>query len=141
MLKQFPPYYGIFPYIIMRLAPAIYMQIPIHFIPDDEQWDPVVCRGAHLFNVPLEFFDLSRDERILKEHQGLIDLTRWCKKKVESENKFFQWCLVETSDRCYYFDNDAINESDRIPTGGTLLTQTNEVIAMNRAHYIIEDDE
>ena len=45
---DFPEGYGEFPYIVLRITYAIYMQIPIHFIPEGEIGDPSVQRGTHI---------------------------------------------------------------------------------------------
>ncbi len=45
-------------------------------------------------------------------------------------------CLVEGPESAYYFEGDSVTFSDKIPHGGTLVTQQNKIIAMNVDHYI-----
>jgi hypothetical protein len=45
-------------------------------------------------------------------------------------------CLVEVPKTAYYFDEDEIEFSTSIPSGGALLTQDSKVIAMNVKHYL-----
>jgi hypothetical protein len=45
-------------------------------------------------------------------------------------------CLVEGPKTAYYFDEDEIEFSTSIPSGGALLTQDSKVIAMNVKHYL-----
>lgn len=136
-VSQFPEGYGKFPYISMRVHYAIYMQVPIHLIPEGIKGDCMLQRGTHLTNVPWEDFKIDLDQRIKNHHGRLVALTMWCKEKVETERKkHFNWCLVEAPDRCYYFEGNEMIESDSPPSGGTLLTQENKIIAMNRKHWV-----
>ena len=47
--------------------------------------------------------------------------------------------LVEGPQTAYYFDGDTVAFSEKIPYGGTLVTQQNDIIAMNANHYIEEN--
>ena len=59
------------------------------------------------------------------------------KRKIEADrNKTIRMCLVEGPETSYYFDEDEIEFSTSIPSGGALLTQENKVIAMNVKHYL-----
>lgn len=136
-VSQFPGGYGKFPYIMMRVYHAIYMQVPIHLIPEGVEGDYIKQRGTHLTDVPWDEFKLPLEQRIENQHERLVEVTKWCKHKIETDRKkFFQWCLVEGPQKCYYFEGDDVVFSDQIPWGGTLLTQENVIIAMNRKHWV-----
>ena len=72
-----------------------------------------------------------------KLHGRIIEFCKWYEAKIESDkNKQVRICLVAGSDIAYYFDGDKINFNNSIPSGGTLVTQQNKIIAMNANHYL-----
>ena len=138
--QNFIPGYGHFPYIIMRVSYAIYMQIPIHLIKEGEQGDITTQPGTHLFGVSEEILSLSKEKQIEILHERLLDLTKQIKKKVETERDFEFWiCLVEGEDKAYYLEEDKVRFSTSIPIYGTLITQGNERLAMNMPHYLTKN--
>lgn len=59
------------------------------------------------------------------------------KSKIEADkNREARICLVEGPELAYNFEGDLVTFSDKIPRGGTLITQQNKIIAMNIDHYI-----
>lgn len=131
--------YGQFPYIVVRLLQGIYMQIPIHFIPEGERGDPELQPGTHLNDVPHEVMQLSSEERIRKMHDQLMKLTERIKLKLKADMKNkVRLALVEKKDAVWFFDEDEPVFRTTIPRGGTLVDQQMKVIAMNSDHFLGE---
>jgi hypothetical protein len=129
VLNTFLPGYGIFPYVILKTGHALFMQIPIHI---NKNYDLVKFPGTNITGVSKEVQkDAERFRDLLIEH------TQKMKTKIENDKKIqAQLCLVINASECHYFNNDSIKKSDMIPSGGTLVTQGNRVMTMNREHYI-----
>lgn len=133
--KAFPQGYGHFPYFILKVGHAMYMQIPIHF---NTNGDYNTYPGTHINEISEE--ELNMYSAIPNEalHKKLIEQGSWIKNKIETDRqKPCRLCLVEGPETAYYFDENTISFNQSIPSGGTLLTQQNKVIAMNSKHYII----
>lgn len=126
--------YGKFPYIILKTGYAIFMQIPIHF---NAYGDFVNYPGTSLDGISSELIlEYERDINS-KLHDRLIEHCKWVKSKIEADkNREASICLVEGPKTAYYFDGDKVTFSEKIPYGGTLVTQQNKIIAMNVNHYI-----
>lgn len=126
--------YGKFPYIILKAGYAMFMQIPIHFnINDDFDNYP----GTHIDEISeAELTEYQRD-KTGELHNRLIEHCQRIKDKIETDyNNHCNVCLVEGPETAYYFYKDDINFSTNIPRGGTLLTQDNQILAMNVEHYL-----
>lgn len=132
--KLFINGYGKFPYIILKNGYAIFMQIPIHF---NSNGDFDNNPGTSIDGVSSqEIADYEVDKKS-KLHDRLIAHCKWVKSKIEADkNREARICLVEGPEAAYYFEGDSITFSDKIPHGGTLVTQQNKIIAMNVDHYI-----
>ena len=129
--------YGEFPYIIMQgVELGVYIQIPIHFLKKEEKVDYINKPGTYIHNVDEATLSLSKEEQIALLHDNLISLTKLIKTKVANDRNFPFWlCLVAAKKKAYYFEEDTIKFSKRIPTMGKLLTQELEVIAWKHPHY------
>jgi hypothetical protein len=131
--------YGEFPYIIMQgVELGVYIQIPIHFLKKEEKVDYINKPGTYIHNVDEATLSLSKEEQIALLHDNLISLTKLIKTKVANDRNFpfpFWLCLVAAKKKAYYFEEDTIKFSKRIPTMGKLLTQELEVIAWKHPHY------
>lgn len=128
-LNTFLPGYGIFPYVILKTGFALFMQIPIQI---NKDYDLVKFPGTYINNV---FEEVQKDTEQFRDL--LIEHTQKMKTKIEKDKKIqAQLCLVMNASEGHYFSNDTITKSNIIPTGGTLVTQGNVVMAMNREHYI-----
>jgi len=138
--RNFIAGYGHFPYIDMHVSYAIYMQIPIHLIKEGEKGDITTQPGTHLFGVSEEVFNLSQEKQIEILHERLLDLAKQIKRKIENDRDFEFWiCLVEGENKAYYLEDDNVRFSTSIPTGGTLITQGNEWLAMHMPHYLTKN--
>jgi hypothetical protein len=137
-VSKFRKGYGQFPYIVIRVVSGIYMQIPIHFVPEGEKGDATEQPGTHVTDVPKDYFQLTKQEQIKKLHPSLLEKTLWVRDKISKEHGAnFDYCLVEGPERCfYYFREGHFKESDSIPSGGTLIDQQRKFLAMNRPHFI-----
>lgn len=128
-LNTFLPGYGIFPYVILKTGFALFMQIPIQINKND---DLVKFPGTNINNVSEE---VQKDAGQFRDL--LIEHTQKMKTKIEKDKKIqAQLCLVMNASEGHYFNNDTIKKSNIIPSGGTLMTQGNRVMTMNREHYI-----
>lgn len=126
--------YGKFPYIILKTGYAIYMQIPIHF---NTKGDFVNYPGTNLENISDELLSNYEKDKTSELHDLLIKHCQWLKNKIEADkNREARICLVEGPKIAYYFDGDEVNFTDSIPSGGTLVTQQNKILAMNANHYL-----
>jgi len=131
--KLFINGYGKFPYIILKAGYALYMQIPIHF---NTNGDFVNNPGTNIDGVSNEEIAEYKVDKKSTLHNKIIEHCKWVKSRMEADkNKDARICLVEGPEIAYYFDGDSVTFSDKIPYGGTLVTQQNKIIAMNVDHY------
>jgi hypothetical protein len=128
--------YGLFPYIIVKRGCALYMQIPIHF---NAYGDVINYPGTHINGISdAEIADYQKDKSVAL-HDRIIEHCKWIKHMVEAKVKEqCKICLVESPNTAYYFEGDTISFDSCIPSGGTLFTQDNKVLAMNIEHYLLE---
>lgn len=126
--------YGNFPYVILKVGHALYMQIPIHF---NKKNDLLNYPGTHINNIDEVDLEVYQHNKLSSLHQRIIEHCQWMKNKIETDRgKTVKMCLVEGLDVSYYFEGDKIDFSTSIPGGGTLLTQDYKVIGMNVKHYL-----
>jgi hypothetical protein len=116
--------YGKFPYVIIRLHYAIYMQIPIHFVKEDEKG--------------LKGILIQTESDNPKEQQSLLLNAIWkFKKHIDAQKKnSHRLCVVLDPNQAYYFGPDGLNFSHSIPAGGTLIANQNEFVAMGHPHHV-----
>ena len=132
--QDFKNGYGKFPYIILKTGYAIYMQIPIHF---NTQGDFINFPGTNLNDISEELISDYENDKTSKLHDRLIVHCKWLKAKIESDkNREASICLVEGPEIGYFFEGEDVTYTNSIPYGGTLVTQQNDVIAMNANHYM-----
>ena len=117
--RRFPPGYGYFPYIIVKTDFKAFIQIPIQ----------VNCNTNDRLNYPgihLKVKDLSNDTHLLYEqpkvHEELIAITQSVKTHFEQQRN--------------YLEDQQVIVSTQIPSGGTLLSVDQVIIAVNVKHYI-----
>jgi hypothetical protein len=135
-VAKFPSGYGSFPYIILKVNYAVYMQIPIQI--NAPQLDIDQYPGSYLDGVSEEAITRYAVDKNSELHELLLQHCREWKRKTEFYNKgkTIKLCLVTGPDRAHYFQNDEELVHTSIPSGGTLLSIRNEVIAMNVPHFI-----
>ncbi|MBU3681083.1 MAG: hypothetical protein FGM16_03985 [Flavobacterium sp.] len=133
-IRNFLPGYGHFPYVILKSGYALYMQIPIHF---NVEPDVTKYPGTHINGISeadLAHFKANTNSAV---HDLLIARTNDIKSKIEMDyEKPCLLCLVEGPERAYFFKDNEVNYSTAIPSGGTLLTPQNKILAMNAPHYL-----
>ncbi len=116
--------HGKFPYIIVRMHHAVYMQMPIHFIAEK----PIGLTGI---------FVNSQFDDALQNSPYLIDVAAEYRENLDSKkNQIHRMCLVLSPLQAYYFEEDEIRFSTSIPSGGTLVNSSKNVIAMGQSHFI-----
>ena len=125
--------YGKFPYIILKTGHAIFMQITIHF---NTNGDYINFPGTNL-EVSNDLLADYEKDKTSELHDRLIEHCQRIKNKLESDkNQQARICLVEGPEIANYFEGEQININNSIPSGGTLVTQQNKIIAMNANHYL-----
>ena len=136
-VSKFPAGYGTFPYLILRMQYAVYMQIPIRLEAAEPGGSPLP--GIQFPNISEEQraeYAVNLDSEV---HDLLVLHFRMWKQKTEfySKGRKIECCIVEAPDRAYYFKEKEEVKSSSIPRGGTLLSTTSDIIAMNVPHYRI----
>jgi hypothetical protein len=135
-VSKFPPGYGTFPYLIIRMHYAVYMQIPIQ-LEAPKPGDPPRT-GIQIPNLSEEQrtgYAANLDSEV---HELLVEHVRMWKQKTEFYNKGrkIECCIVEAPDRAYYFKEKEEVKSPSIPSGGTLLSASSDIIGMNVPHFL-----
>ncbi len=116
--------YGTFPYVIVRLQGAVYMQFPIHFYLDSIPDKPGLRVRV----------DSLLDEK--KNFNDLFNVVRQFDQQINPiEAKALKMCLVLSPYVAHFFEDNAFKFSDEIPDGGCLMDANYKVLAMNSAHY------
>jgi hypothetical protein len=135
-VTKFPPGYGTFPYIILKVDYAVYMQIPIQI--NAPQVDIDKFPGSYLDGVSEAVITRYAKDKDSELHELLLQHCRDWKRKTEFYNKekTIKLCLVTGPDRAHYFQNDEELVHTSIPSGGTLLSIRNDIIAMNVPHFV-----
>ncbi|TFV97517.1 hypothetical protein E4S40_02350 [Algoriphagus kandeliae] len=137
-VKAFQEGYGEFPYIIVRLFSAVYMQIPLQI---NSGYDPDLFPGSQINGIADSLLEEYRFDKYSKLHTILISRARMIKETLEEEyQRPILLCLVEEKDMAHYFEGEKIEFSTVIPWGGSLVTHSKKVIAMNAAHYKDSDE-
>jgi hypothetical protein len=116
--------YGQFPYIIVRMHYAIYMQMPIHFVSEKKEGlkGIIVKSGA---------------EKFVDNFPYLLDVVSDYKRNLDTKNnRNHRICVVVGKNQAYYFEEDQIRFNTSIPFGGTLVNSDQQVIAMGQSHFI-----
>jgi hypothetical protein len=126
--------YGKFPYVILKIGSALFMQIPIHF---NKNNNLINYPGSHINGISETDLKAYEYNKLSSLHEKIIEHCKWMKNKIEADRGgTVKMCLVEGPDVSYYFEGDTIDFSTNIPGGGTLLTQDHKVIGMNVKHYL-----
>ncbi len=112
------------------------MQIPIQI--NAPQVDIDQYPGTYLDGVSEEAITRYAEDKDSELHELLLQHCRDWKRKTEFYNKekTIKLCLVTGPDRAHYFQNDEELVHTSIPSGGTLLSIHNDIIAMNVPHFI-----
>ena len=132
---KFPEGFGKFPYIILKAGYALYMQIPIQINPDSDDLNKFP--GTHLNDIDPFLIEAYRKDNTSVLHDILLEHTEAIKEKIEADKKRpVRLCLVEAENRAYYFEGNEVLFKSSIPSGGTLITQTEGVIGMGVPHFL-----
>ena len=138
--RLFKPGYGRFPYIVLKVGYAQYMQIPIHFVGEGQPVDIKIHPGTQVRDVPEILLKADRETQIEYLHEQILDVTLMVISKIRVYSKKEpEACLVLAKDKGYYYKQGVFEHSQSIPTGGTLLDQLNNIIAMNVEHYLPDE--
>ena len=126
--NDFPLGYGKFPYVIVKMGYARYLQIPIHRTSQEEDTS---LRGIFISE------EEEPDLKMKREHD-LGALMQVRKQHYEKSEIYLPMCLVEGPEEAVYVDEQGnVSENSSIPKGGVLLTATHEIISMYGPHYYI----
>ena len=138
--RLFKPGYGRFPYIVLKVGYAQYMQIPIHFLGEGQPVDIKFHPGTQVRDVPEILLKADRETQIEYLHEQILEVTLMVITKIRVYSKKEpEACLVLAKDKGYYYKQGVFEHSQSIPTGGTLLDQLNNIIAMNVEHYLPDE--
>jgi hypothetical protein len=125
--------YGRFPYIVHRMFPGIYMQIPIVFSYEHDQGElPGIT--VRLDEEKHSALDVIHSEAMRTQ---LKQVARNVKTDLEQKhNKEARLCLVFGPNDCFYFEANGECDSTRPPFGGTLCnTQGNPMVIAAEPHW------
>ena len=75
--RLFKPGYGEFPYIIIKVGHALYMQIPIHFLKESEEVDIKKHPGTQVRNVKEKVLKESRESQIFLLQDEILATTEF----------------------------------------------------------------
>ena len=116
--------YGKFPYVIIRLHYAIYLQMPIHFVKEQQEG--------------LKGISIQTSSEDVNEQQSLLLNAVWqFKQQIDTQkDNSHRLCVVLDPHQAYYFEPEGLKFSTSIPTGGTLIANSNEFVAMAHPHYV-----
>lgn len=122
----FPSGYGKFPYIIIRIGSARYIQIPIHRVTGKAKPDlPGICISE----------EGTTDPSVQKQH-NLDALMQVRQQHFEKHGKIFRMCLIEGPEEAVYVEEQGeIENHTSIPTGGVLLTGSHKILSMSGPHF------
>ena len=127
--------YRQFPYIIIKVWPALYMQIPIHFFCDDKI-NVESYPGTHITSVSKFVLALDKKSQILNLEDRIFERFKLIIKKIEEDSsKTPKLCLVLGEDKAVYYSSGNYLRSHEIPEGGTLIDQYNNIIGINIKHF------
>ena len=116
--------HGQFPYVIVRMHYAIYMQMPIHFVSEKKDG----LKGIIV---------KSDAEKSVDNFPYLIEVASEYKRSLDAKsNRNHRLCVVIGKNQAYYFEEDQIRFNASIPFGGTLVNSDLQVIAMGQSHFI-----
>jgi len=116
--------HGRFPYIIVRMHYAIYMQMPIHFTSEKTEG----LKGIIVHSKP---------ENNCNNTERLLEVATKYKQDLDAKNnRDNRVCLVLSPNEAYYFEENETRLSPSIPKGGTLVNSSQQIIAMGSSHFI-----
>jgi hypothetical protein len=119
--------YGTFPYVIVRVQSAVYMQFPIHFYLDSIPDKPGLRVRV----------DSLSDEK--QNFNSLFDVVRKFHQQINPVGaKPWKMCLVLSPSISHFFEDNIFSFSEEIPDGGSLIDSNYKVLALNSLHYIID---
>ena len=133
-VSAFPKGYGEFPYIIVQLFSAVYMQIPLQI---NTGYNEDLYPGSQINGIAESLLEEYRNNKTSKLHEILINRTKIIRETLEKQyDRPLNLCLVEEREIAHYFESDKIVFFTFIPFGGTLVNHFKKIIAMNVKHYI-----
>ena len=113
---KLPKYFGIFPYIIIRIYPTIYKPYPIIF--HDRKIEEKQFLRAKCFE----------DKKMTLNKLIILNIKISHVYKKDS-------CLINDSNECYYYKNGEIIRKSQPPSGGILLINDNLISCIGYKHH------
>ena len=124
--EDFPHGYGKFPYIVVKVGYARFVQIPIHRISKEE--DPQL-KGIFIS-------EREKPNPTLRKQHNLEALMQVRQEHFEQHEIYLPMCLVEGPKEAIYVDEQGdSSENESIPKGGVLLTASHKIISLYGPHY------
>ena len=91
-------------------------------------------------DVPEILLKADQETQIEYLHEQILDVTLMVISKIRVYSKKEpEACLVLAKDKGYYYKQGVFEHSQSVPSGGTLLDQLNNIIAMNVEHYLPDE--
>lgn len=105
-----------FPYIILRIMPALYHKYAIRF-----DFDIKASNGEDTIYFNPNFLPNDMPLHDLLANGSLDEILK--KKTIElaKDENIEKACIVLQKDRCFYYQNEEFTESNTPPVGGTLI--------------------
>ena len=133
---QFPPGYGIFPYIILKTGLNLFMQIPIHFVKKGDKIDFKKNIGTHVTDVDERILKQARECQIFLLHDKIIEVTEFVIRKASFYSKEkFEGCLVLNQKQGIFYKDGEFTRKNHIPSKGVLTDQQHNILAINFDHF------
>jgi hypothetical protein len=136
-LGEFHEHYGRFPYIVHRMFPGIYMQIPVLFTYEQE------AKNLPGITVALKSEKHAWPEVLQTDamRNQLKRIARNVKRNIEQKhNREAQLCLVISPNECIYLSESGENESTQPPFGGTLCNTEGKPMILAIENHWRESD-
>ncbi len=139
-----PEHYGIFPYVVVRIFSATYVQIPLIFC-NLEFSEYVQANRDKLPN--FAYVGWETDEKEFNRKEFLSDpVTRkrlaGYLKEMADDNHYTKCCLVLSPDEgIYYFDGNLSEKPVKPPAGGVVYNKEICPLRYDRNHYIDDQPE
>ena len=136
-VENFKDCYGIFPYLLMKIADELYMQIPIHFLEEGVEIDFEIHKGTQLTNLSKEVMELDRKKQIELLHLKMVGAMKTLFYRIiQDKGVVPRMFLVEGKNRASEIaTSNVVFEYSSIPTGGILMTQEYKILGINVDHY------
>jgi hypothetical protein len=151
-----PDGYGIFPYLIIRISGCLYLQVPITLcnqtfcnkvLAKEVELPSGVFVGIDTYEEKMKRTELTTSADIQEKliyflRQYVNDKSFQYKNgNISLKLKDTRTCLVLDKDKCIYYENAELIESDALPSGGLLIDNRYQWLRQGGLHYLEDQPE